>query len=350
MRILTVLSSIFLLLSCGRYKDDGLQVTGKIGELLIVADDEIWESPEIKKALDSSMTRFIMPYFPDVSTFELVHRNHTTFDGGIKRHRNVLVINIVPGYGKKTAELNVIKDAWAYDQAIMEINAKDKKQLIDLLKSKTMDKAHDYFDQSEWKRLIARFSEEENSHVQQNVKQTFGIDLQLPDGSGIVSSNKNFYRIEFPPASRPIEFPNIGKQDVGTIWEGVMIYQYDFIDSSQLTLESLLRARDTMLRYNVPHETEGLYMGTQYVKLVYPEMTKTTNVDGSVSGLEMRGMFHFVGKKMHTTGGAFWAFHFVHPRTKKIICISGYVDAPSTTSWTHFLREIQAVWKSVKLV
>ena len=64
----------------------------------------------------------------------------------------------------------------------------------------------------------------------------------------------------------------------------------------------------------------------------------------------MRGMFHFVGKKMHTTGGAFWAFHFVHPRSKKIICISGYVDAPSTTSWTHFLRELQAVWKSVKII
>ncbi|MFM7472360.1 MAG: DUF4837 family protein [Crocinitomicaceae bacterium] len=350
MRLVLFFSLFLSLVSCERYEDEGLQVTGKIGELLIVADDDVWNSPEVKKALDSALTRFIMPYFPDVTTFELIHRNHTTFDGGIKRHRNVLVINMLPGSGKSSAELNFIKDGWAYDQAIMEINARDKNQLIQLLKTKTIDQAHNYYEEREWKRILDRFGKERNEHIQQNVKQTFGIDIQLPDGSGIVSSNKNFYRIEFPPASRPIEFPNIGKQDVGTIWEGVMIYQYDFKDSSQLELENLLRARDTMLRYNVPHETEGLYMGTQYVKLVYPEMTPATNADGSVKGFEMRGMFHFVGKKMHTTGGAFWAFHFVHPRTKKVICISGYVDAPSTTSWTHFLREIQAVWKSVKIV
>jgi hypothetical protein len=35
-----------------------------------------------------------------------------------------------------------------------------------------------------------------------------------------------------------------------------MIYQYDFFDSSQFLLDNLLKARDTMLRYNVPHETK----------------------------------------------------------------------------------------------
>ena len=350
MKLLYFCCFVYFLTACGQYKDESLHLTGNIGELLIVADDDIWNSSEVKKALDSSFTRYIMPYFPDVTTFELAHRNHSTFDGGIKRHRNVLLINIIPGFTKKTAELRIIQDGWAYDQSIMEINAKDKSQLIECLKGELSDKMHAFYDENEWKRLSALFQEEENTYVQKNIRKTFGIDVQLPDGSGIVSANKNFYRIEFPPASRPIEFPNIGKQDVGAVWEGIMVYQYDFIDSNQLSLENLLKARETMLRYNVPHETEGLYMGTQYVKLVYPEMTSATNKSGTIKGYEMRGMFHFVGKKMHTTGGAFWAFHFVHPRSKKIICISGYVDAPSTTSWTHFLRELQAVWKSVKII
>ncbi|MBM3454421.1 MAG: DUF4837 family protein [Bacteroidetes bacterium] len=350
MRLMLFFSLFFITLSCGRYEDEGLQVTGKIGELLIVADDDIWNSPEVKAALDSALTRFIMPYIPDVSTFELIHRNHSTFDGGIKRHRNVLIINLLPETQNAMAELNFIKEGWARDQAIMEINVRDKKQLIKLLNSKTIDQVHNYYDECEWKRIVERFGKEQNEYVQQEIKKTFGIDIQLPDGSGIVTSNQNFYRIEFPPASRPIEFPNIGKQDVGVIWEGVMIYQYDFKDSSQLRFESLLRARDTMLKYNVPHEIEGQYMGTQYVKMVYPEMTATTNINGSVKGLEMRGMFQFQGNTIPTTGGAFWAFHFVHPTRKKVICISGYVDAPVTTSWTHFLREIQAVWKSVELI
>jgi hypothetical protein len=91
-------------------------------------------------------------------------------------------------------------------------------------------------------------------------------------------------------------------------------------------------------------------MGTQYLKEIYPEIERTQNASKSISGYEMRGMFQFQHKTLKGTGGAFWAFHFLHPKRKKIICISGYVDAPSTTSWTQALREVQAVWKSVEII
>ena len=38
-----------------------------------------------------------------------------------------------------------------------------------------------------------------------------------------------------------------------------MVYQYPYKDSSQFGIDALLQARDTMLKYNVPHETPGLY-------------------------------------------------------------------------------------------
>lgn len=202
----------------------------------------------------------------------------------------------------------------------------------------------------EWSRIVKQFKREENRLVQKEIKKNFGVDLALPDGARIVSKRNNFYRIEFPSGARPIEFVGSGTQEMGTVLSGVMIYQYDYKDSSQFTLQNLLKARDTMFRYNVPHEVEGLYMGTQYAELVYPEGTATKNMKGNIKGFEMRGMFQFIGKSAHSTGGAFWAFHFVHPETKKLVCISGYVDAPSTTSWTHYLRELQAVWKSVEIV
>ena len=37
-----------------------------------------------------------------------------------------------------------------------------------------------------------------------------------------------------------------------------MVYQYDYVDSTQMTLQSLLKARDIMLRVNVPSEVEGM--------------------------------------------------------------------------------------------
>ena len=340
---------VFIIFSCQtKYKNTGLHVTGKVGEILVVCDQAIWNS-EIKAHLDSQLTQFIMPYFPDVTTFELIHRKTQNFDGAIRRHRNILFLEIDSERKEKFGLIQSRKDVWANRQLVIDLKAKDYNQLLELCKE-GMQAVHTQFDIADWKRILLNFQAQNNRPVQVKINKNFGINLALPDASTIVSSRPNFYRIVLPTASRPIEFVGSGTQDIGSVLTGIMIYQYDFIDSSQFLLDNLLKARDTMLRYNVTHETEGLYMGTQYNKFVFPESTATFNYNKSVKGIEVRGMFQFTGKDVHSTGGAFWAFHFLHPKSKKLICISGYVDAPSTTSWTQSLREIQAIWKSVEIL
>ena len=343
------LTLIFFLSSCGgKYKNSGLNVTGKVGEILLVCDQSIWDS-ELKENLDSQLTQFIMPYFPDVTTFELIYRDSKNFDGAIRRHRNILFLTIDAKQKEKFGIIQSKKDVWANRQLVIEVKAKSYNQLLELC-TNGMQAVHGQFDEIEWTRIMFNFQSQENRFLENKIKKNFGIKLALPDASNIVTSRPNFYRLELPTASRPIEFVGTGTQDIGSVLTGIMIYQYDFIDSSQFLLDNILLARDTMLRYNVPHETEGLYMGTQYNKFVSPESTSTFNYNKTVKGIEVRGMFQFTGKDVHSTGGAFWAFHFIHPKSKKLICISGYVDAPSTTSWTHSLREIQAIWKSVEIL
>ena len=350
--IILFVLSIFILGGCGesakRFKSSGPTVTGKVGEILVVCENGLWES-DIKKYLDTNLTQFIMPYFPDVATFELVHRSPSHFEEGVKRYRNTLMINIDPNHKKDKADINKRMDVWAVDQMVIEIIGRDYNQVLEACKV-GLKAVHSEFDTMEWKRIMKHYKADENYYVQKDIKKQFGIDLALPEGAQIVTKRKNFYRIEFPVGSRPIEFVGSGTQEVGAVLSGVMIYQYDFTDSSQFLLENLLVARDTMLKYNVPHENEGMYMGTQYTKLVYPEGVEMTNYSESIKGFDMRGMFVFTGKPVYSTGGAFWAFHFVHPKKKKLMCISGYVDAPATSSWTQSLREIQAVLKSVELV
>lgn len=335
------------IIGCDEKNFSGLNVTGKVGEILVVCDDAIWQKP-LTNELDTALTQFIMPYWPDVPTFELVHRNLETFEGAIKRHRNILFLTIDKTLSKSSTSIVSKKDVWANRQLVIEITAKSMEQLYAVC-SDSLQEVHNLFDQAEWNRIRKYFREKQSPYVNDKISANFGIHIELPDGANIVASQPNFYRVELPNASRPIEFIGSGQQDVGAIYSGVMIYQYPYTDSSQMTLPNLLKARDTMLKYNVPHETSRLYMGTQYTDLVYPEASKSTNFNGSISGLEMRGMFVFKGKAIHTTGGAFWSFHFVHPKTNKLLCISGYVDAPSTTSWTHSLREIEAIWKSVSI-
>lgn len=325
----------------------GQPVTGKVGEILVVCDNSIWES-EIKAHLDTNLTRYIMPYWPDVATFTLIHKDESKFNQGVKRVRNVLFLTIDPLYQGTQASMHKQLDLYALDQMVVEITAKDQDQLLSFCK-KGLKTVHSIFDDIEWRRIMNYYNTEPNQNVDKAIAKNFGIKLSLPTGTQIVSKRPNFYRIEFPLQNRPLEFSGTNSGESGAIFSGIMIYQYPYRDSSQFFLENLLQARDTMLKYNAPHEFEGMYMGTQYHELVYPEGSFMESFDGKVSGYEMRGMYQFVGRGKHGTGGAFWAYHFVNPKTDKLVCVSGYLDAPPTTSWTHFLREIQAVLKSVEI-
>ena len=90
----------------------GLRVTGKVGEILVVCDQGVWDS-EIKHVLDSNLTQWIMPYLPDVATFQLVHRTPEHFTQGIKRYRNTLFLNIDPNYQGAKGSIVKREDVWA---------------------------------------------------------------------------------------------------------------------------------------------------------------------------------------------------------------------------------------------
>ena len=94
-----------------RLKDGGILVTGKVGEILVVCEQDIWDS-EIKKLLDSNLTQFIMPYYPDVATFELLHKTPDHFEKGSKRYRNTLFLTLDPSF--KTSKLDVNPDVWLW--------------------------------------------------------------------------------------------------------------------------------------------------------------------------------------------------------------------------------------------
>lgn len=342
---------LFISLSCETVKPgkggSTLNVTGKVGEILVVCEDNLWNS-NLQECLDTNLTQFIMPYFPDVATFELRHRTPDKFTKGVKRYRNTLFLTIDPNYVGDIGSIEKRENVWASGQLVIDIVAKDYPQLIETCQ-RGLKNVHQEFDEVEWKRLMKLFASKNNKTVLDKVEKNFGIDIVLPSNSKLVWERDNFYRIEFPQGSRPIEFAGTGTEDIGAIFSGLMIYQYDYKDTSQFTLQKLLQDRDTMLKYNVPHETEGMYMGTQYDKRIYPEATYMKNASGTINGVEMRGMFVFTGLPIWGTGGAFWAYHFINPKTEKLVTLSGYVDAPATTSWTQPLRELEAILKSVEI-
>ena len=342
---------LFFLAGCGdNAPNKGFNTaTGKVGQILVVTEKGVWNS-DLRESLDSNLTQWIMPYFPDVATFELIHKTPSHFEKGVKTYRNILFLKIDSNFKGTRGKIVKHKDVWATGQVVIDITAKDY-AMLEATCTAGLDEVHDIFDEASWKRLISYFDSYNNKQVKEAITKEYGIDISLPARSKIVSKRNRKYRIEFPPSARPMQFESSGgaTEDMGQIFSGMVIYDYDFIDSTQFDFNRLLRRRDSTLKYAVPHEIQGLYMGTQYSDLVYPEGNWTVTEDGKTSGYEIRGMFVFTGKPVHSTGGAFWEFHFKHPKRNKMLCLSGYVDAPPTTSWTQPLREIQAIIRSVKI-
>ncbi|OFZ07374.1 MAG: hypothetical protein A3D92_05755, partial [Bacteroidetes bacterium RIFCSPHIGHO2_02_FULL_44_7] len=302
---------LIFLNSCDRLNsidgETGLSATGKVEEILVVCELGIWNDPDIRNQLDTNLTQWIMPYLPDVATFTLIHKTPSHFTQGVKRYRNTVFLTIDSKYKGEKGSIVRKDDVWAKGQLVIEITGRDFNQLMETCRH-GLDEVHDQFDYMAWKRIMDNFEKYKNSSAREQVRTNFGIDIVLPEGAAAVTRRTNFYRIEFPPESRPLEFVGSGTQDAGAIFSGVMVYQYDYLDSNQFILKNLLLARDTMLKYNVPHETEGMYMGTQYNQFVYPECNVAFSADGKIQGLDVRGMFYFTGKPKHSTGGAFWAF------------------------------------------
>lgn len=326
----------------------GPSVSGEIGKLLVVCEKPLWNS-EFKTSLDSSLTQFIMPYYPDVATFMLFHKTPAHFEKGVKRYRSILFVNLDPNFKAPNVSVEKRMDVWAIDQLVIDITAKDENQLIEFCKNGGLLSVHKEFDTMEWRRIMNYFKEGNNKTIDDKLAKQFGIKLSMPQGAQLLNQKDDFMRIEFPVANRAIEFSNAGSQDKGAIFSGIMVYQTDLTDNNQFSLETLIAERDSILEIYAPYQIEGMYMGTQFAPLVYPEIDPMKNFNGTLSGTEMRGMFVYVGRPIHATGGAFWAFHFKHPKRNKLITVSGYLDAPSTASWVHQLREIQAVLKSVEL-
>ena len=74
-----------------------------------------------------------------------------------------------------------------------------------------------------------------------------------------------------------------------------------------------------MLKYNVPHESNGFYMGTQYHKFVYPEINDAATEKNKWK--EMRGMFQFKPKTKRMEQVGLLGFPFYTSQNKKIICV-----------------------------
>ena len=320
---------------------------GKPGVMIVVSENTVYTG-EVQEALDSFFGAFIRPYYPPQQKFELRHVSHERFNKGLQRSRNLIFLELSDAIEENAPEVVIKKDYYAKTQLAAYFRAKTMDDLVAVI-LKESPRIVELFDTQEWKREYYRHKRANNKVLKAKLKDQFGITLELPKKGKYETNRKNFAKIMLPDRSRQMDLQtrsNAESSKTNFIQSGIMIWQIPFKDSSQLNPAYLMRARDTILKYNALHEFPGVYMGTQDHPAVLPVHTRIKI--GDVEGYEFKGLYKFTGR-LEPSGGKFWSFHFLHPKRNKIIAISGYLDAPPTMNPTLDLKRIQAIIYSLKI-
>jgi hypothetical protein len=336
------------IITSGIYKGNStLQYTGKAGELVVVCDNTIF-TDEVFVALDSVFGDYIKPYYPPEKRFTVLQMNEDRYVKIGKRVRNLMMLEIDPSISKGDPQVIVKRDFYARTQIVTEILAHNNEDLLYAVNN-LLSEIVGIYDQQEWNREYIRHKEENNTVARRKLSKQFGITLDLPNQGKYESVKSSFARISLPDRSRQMDIQADGgfsSAKANFIQSGIMIWSFDYKDSSQLTPEYLMKARDTILKYNALHEIDGVYMGTQDHPAVIPVHNRIKI--GDVEGYEFRGLYKFTGR-FEPSGGKFWSFHFKHPNRDKIIAISAYLDAPPTMSSSMDIRRLQAILYSLKI-
>ncbi len=313
-----LLSSIFFLFSCaGKLGDYTTSSTGKTGEILVVANPDVWFG-----TLKDTVTNFFSEFQyglpqpePLFSIFAIPFEN---FNKVLRPHRNVFMLEIDKSLTE--ASVKVIKDKWATPQTIIQLQAPNRESMI-VAFLKFKESILNYFNTSERLRFQRAYEKMENIQLMNQIKSKYKFSLTIPEGYFLATSKDDFFwlRRETPDMSF-----------------AVLYYSVNYTDTMQLNLKGIIETRNKFTKDYIPGPTEGSYQVVS--NDVYPPQSTVLDFGGKYA-VETRGLWKLEHDFM---GGPFINIAFVDVKNNKVIYFDGFVYAPQNKKRDQ-LRQVEAL-------
>lgn len=320
------LLSMFLvaaLTSCNN-ENAGLHknITGKAGELVVVASDKTWDG-EPGKLIRGTLMQSHLALPQDEPLFDVVRVPPAGFKSIFKSTRNILQTSVSPNVD--STGITFKDDVWAYPQATISIKAKNPEQFEEIF-NENKNKIMSYYLKAEQERLQMSYGKFYEKSVYNVLNEDFGLTMKVPPGFVIADQKKDFIWIKY-------ETPEIS--------QGIIIYTFPYVSDSAFTKNYLLKVRDSILKANVPGPTEGSYMATERR---IDQIQNITQHNGNYAS-EMRGLWRVMNDFM---GGPYVSLAVLDEANQRVVAAFGYVYAPSKDK-RNFLRQVEAMLYSLKL-
>ena len=326
-QIITALSLVILLISCkgagtGRVLPSA---TGARFELLVVMDNAEWNSP-VGRSVFNLFDRDMESLPQSEPMMKISHVNHVNFSDILRPSRNILFVDI-SSERYTQPKITYVKNYYAYPQAFVRITTPDEASLARAIEDHGEDIVN-YFIVSERERTMHFHKQDLNNEAVREVKDMFGIEIDIPVDLKRSVKSDDFYWIT---------------NDNAGIRQDLIVYSYPYTDPNTFTYDFLNAKRDSVVKYNVPGEFEGSYMGTEY-KYAHPIMREIT-VNGEYA-VEIRGLW----KILHggAMGGPYYSLTRLDEANQRIVTVEGFVFAPGANK-RNAIRTLEAVVHSTRL-
>ena len=204
----------------------------------------------------------------------------------------------------KETTVAVQYDVTAQPQVVLTLQGPDDRSVVEYLSQHRAELVR-VLEMAERDRDVAYNAKFGNPGIEEAIRKTFGIRMNVPKGYLLAASQPDFLwaRYEYPTAS-----------------QGFFIYSYPYRGKESLSPGALLAARNEFAA-RIPGPSDGSYMTTS--EAFEPDY-RMFRMDGRL-WCELRGFWDVHGDFM---GGPFVSYTTVDTATGRVLTIDCYVYSP----------------------
>lgn len=318
---------LFIFTSCDNKKLGKPGFTGSSGELIIVAEKNVWND------IEDSVAVWLQPNYPMLpqpeALFRIAHFEPSQMNDLLQRHRNIINIsrsnkqnNSFKLYKERNSKEQVYFDLSAYNsQEIRALLGDKKEQIVGILLSE------------ERQRLVNAYAKQKSEKVDVHLSKNFGLSINVPSDFKILKSTDNFCWMQ-----RERE-KNVGARS-HFITESIAIYIRPYISDEQFSDSALVHDRNMFLGKYIPGPKPNAVMSTQ--TFITPTHEKI--LFNKKFAVESRGLWRTTNSFL---GGPYIAITTLDPSGKNVITIEGFVLAPKFDK-REFVKEVEAMIYSLR--
>lgn len=321
---------------------------GQLNEIVVVMDNELWESPvgdTLRYYYSSAYPLLPQPepifdlrhFTPEQLAQDPLRKELRTYMivGNLGDENSAAGNMIRKDVGEEKAyEARTDKavnnaagrDKWAKGQLLIYQFAYSRDELIEVIKSNfpAVKKKVKSFDKKKLEAYV--YLNGINNPLINEVKDAMGVTLRLPTDYFMAIEDGEVAWI---------------RSETDKISSNLLLKKIKYEDQAQLSKEYLLAVRDSIGRKYISTTIEDTYMRVNDVDL--PVIYNTTKVNGYYA-VEARGVWEIVNDFM---GGAFISYLILNPNTNELLFIDGFLHAPGQDK-RDFMEYLDHIIHTVK--